>query len=101
MKLTRRRQASHTRRRRENSAPAVAPAPEATGPLARGIEATRAWLTKHDTTPYRFALDYDIDPTAFAKLLRGKRKRISIDHGLKIQTGTMGAVPLAIWGVGE
>lgn len=67
--------------------------------LARGVAATKAWLAEHKTTPYRFALDHGIDPTAFAKLLRGERKIISLEHASVIEKGTGGAVPLGIWRV--
>lgn len=111
MRTQRRRQASRARARRRKNGDDVnkevqwvgqprdssdlEPAPA--DKLARGVEATKAWLAERKMPPYRFALDHGIDPTAFAKLLRGERKRISLEHASVIEKGTGGAVPLEIW----
>lgn len=66
--------------------------------MAQGIKATTSWLKENKVAPYRFAFDNGIDPSSFQKLLAGKRKRISVEMALKIQTGTRGSVALEIWG---
>lgn len=66
--------------------------------MEQGIKATLAWLAENGVKPYRFAFVNGIDQTSFRKLLAGKRKRISVEMALKIQTGTKGAVALEIWG---
>lgn len=104
MKTTRRR--STLRRRRNGARPPEPSAPPATEPveltpgMARGIEATLTWLAAHDVTPYRFGLDNGIDPTAFAKLLRGKRKKVSLEVAERVERGTGGDVPLETWRAG-
>lgn len=110
MNTTRQRRAHHSSRararRRKNGEPTVqwvgqprdsSDLETETG-MSRGVRVLLAWCRAHDVTPYQFALRSGIDPSTMRRLCVGKRESMSVDIGLKIQTGTGGEVPLEIWG---
>lgn len=66
-------------------------------PLHRGIEAFRTWLEAHNTNANRFAIQNGIDPSLLGKFMRGMTQRMSADLANKIDRGTRGEVPFAIW----
>jgi len=56
-----------------------------------GIEATRRWLAENNVAPYRFAIDNDIDPAGFGRILK-RKNGVSLETAVKIERGTKGAV---------
>ena len=54
------------------------------------------WLKDNGTTPYRFALDNGIDPSAIRKIILHHRN-VSPETALKIERGTRGEVPARLF----
>ncbi len=59
---------------------------------APNVEPLKKWLADRGVSYHHFALSNGMDPSGLAKLLNGKRKRLSADFAMKIEQGTAGEV---------
>lgn len=48
-------------------------------------------------TANAWAIQHGIDPSEFSKILRGKRKRISVEFAALIEDATNGEVTMRMW----
>lgn len=63
----------------------------------RGAILLRRYLAKQGISLYAFAETHGFCRIQLSRLLKGERKRVSVDTALAIQTATAGAVPMQSW----
>jgi len=63
----------------------------------RGAALLRRYLTRRDLSLYAFCQLHALDRIAMARLIKGERKRVSVDVAHAIERATEGAVPMAAW----
>jgi len=68
-----------------------------TKPPLAGALMLREFIDRTDKTAYAFSKRTGIMCDHLLKVLRGDRRRISVDLALDIQLGTNGEVPVAAW----
>lgn len=62
-----------------------------------GATLLQRYLQSRGISLYAFCRDNRLDRIALSRLLKGERKRVSVDIALRVQRATGGAVPVASW----
>lgn len=63
----------------------------------RGALLLRRYLERNSLSIAAFAQQHELCPIQIGRLLRGERRRVSVDTALAIQEATRRAVPMRAW----
>jgi hypothetical protein len=62
-----------------------------------GRDALAGWIATHGVSVTRFGLDAGIDPAHLRHILKGRRRRLSVDVAIAIEDATGGDVGARLW----